>query len=190
MVRALFLATLIASAAPKEELRFLLVHEQSTGTSCGYSVLSSLLTFYWNLEVDEDQLLRRHTDIGELGFRTDFASMAEIVADYGLTAQGFWLDFGGVGAAAERFGPVVVRYDRPDPHFSLLLATSRGYAIVADPAQGIEVIPEQDFMRRWSGAALLVSAFHRRPDRERVLRALERGLSRIRGFEAWSFPGR
>jgi predicted double-glycine peptidase len=55
-----------------------------------------------------------------------------------------------------RYAPVLVHYDKPDAHFALVLAADSDSTVCTDPARGTECIAVTDFLKRWSGATLVV----------------------------------
>ena len=74
------------------------------------------------------------------------------------------MDWEQLDQALVRFAPVLVHYDRPDPHFALAVGIRQGWMITIDPSRGAELLSKDEFLKRWSGAVLLVAAKDRTVD--------------------------
>jgi len=61
--------------------------------------------------------------------------------------------------------PVLVHFETPTHHFSLVEGQVGDYILMNDPGCGQTTILKDDFMRRWSGKALVVKS-SRPADRE------------------------
>lgn len=159
---------------PKEALRFQYVFEQGYDRSCGFSVAASLLALYWGETADEGTLLRRFAseDLESDRLSANFLGLAEIFSEYGLSAKGVLMSWEQLALALEGFAPIVIHYDRPDRHFALALRASDGWIITLDPAMGCELQGREQFLERWSGAALVVAAPSRRKNEARLSEAI------------------
>jgi uncharacterized protein len=158
---------------PKESLRFAFVCEQGYDTSCGYSAAVSLLALYWRLPVSEDELVARYASDKLAAGKLDvsFDELARIFGDYGFSAKGVRMNWEQLGSALERYAPIVIHYARPDRHFALALHSKGGWIITLDPALGCEILSREQFMERWSGAALLAHSDKASRDDALVARA-------------------
>lgn len=171
----LLLLLSLLSVSPKEELRFQFCHEQGFDSSCGLSVVSTVLDRYWKLPATELQLLelvldgKRDND----SLTISFADMVRVFESYGLAAKAFRADWSALQAmVAKGFRPLVVHYDRPEKHFALLLGFSGGRAILADPASGLESLSQRQFTSRFSGAVLALASSRHSVDEFALAEAL------------------
>jgi ABC-type bacteriocin/lantibiotic exporter with double-glycine peptidase domain len=142
---------------PKEALRFAFVNEQGFDRSCGYSAAASLLSLYWSIPVDEEELVRRYAleDLESGRLAVTFATLARILGDYGFAAKAVVMTWPQLGEALGKYSPIILHYARPDRHFVLAIYAKDGWIITLDPALGCELQSREQFMERWSGAALL-----------------------------------
>ena len=174
---------------PKEDLRFRFVMEQGLDASCGMATVASALSLYWQVPVLEAELLAElfsPAGGGKEGAegRVSLASMAKAFESRGVLAKAFRLDWDGLAAILVRgYTPVVVHYDRPDPHFALLLGISDGTAVLADPARGLETLGRAGFEKRNSGVALVLASRSRQKDQHRLEAALRVASGRRAALE-------
>lgn len=163
-LRAFFLASLIllSGIQDRESRRFLFSWEQGLDDSCGLQALACLLSLYWSDPVDEVGLA---LGLGEGGSRTQagvsLGDLGRLAASRGYLWEAYQLELAELEAAVDLYPPVLVHYDRPQGHFALVLARATkgevaGAFVVADPATGLQVLAREDFLRRWSGKALLL----------------------------------
>jgi hypothetical protein len=61
-------------------------------------------------------------------------------------------------AAARTHAPILVHYRREADHFGLFLESRHGSCALLDPADGLIVMPMDEFLERWSGVALVAEA--------------------------------
>jgi uncharacterized protein len=165
----------------KESLRFAFVQEQGFDRSCGYSAAASLLGLYWDLPVDEADLISRYAEneAQEDQLGVSFAGLARIFQDYGFSVKALRMDWDQLCAALDRFAPIVIHYERPDRHFALALRAREGWIILLDPALGCELLDRERFMRRWSGAALLAASSSATRDDPRMAEAESAAWGRL-----------
>jgi uncharacterized protein len=149
-----------ADVRPKESLRFAYVQEQGLDKSCGYSAAASLLSLYWNVGVAEEDLLEKYAreEIESGNFGLSFSDLARIFNDFGFSIKGVMMNWPQLEAALGSYAPILLHYARPDRHFALALFARDGWIITLDPAMGCELQSRDQFLERWSGAALLVSS--------------------------------
>lgn len=155
---------------PKENLRFAYVMEQGMDASCGMATVATALSLYWQLPTAEvDLLAELVAKEGLSGAGVDgtvsLASMAAAFKNRGISARAFRLDWDRLeDILARGYVPVVVHYDRPDPHFALLLGITGEVAILADPARGLETLGRAGFEKRYSGVAMALDSRSRQRD--------------------------
>lgn len=155
----LILSTMVI---PQEEMRFTHVFKQNFDTSCGISTTATLLNKYWNISVFGDEMYQEILDRledGDIDYTINFLTIAEFLLRHSIQSRAFKMDWDQlVNNLAQGFGPIIVHYNRPLPHFALLLHIEDDYAFVADPARGYEAIDRKTFLQRYSGNVLLAAS--------------------------------
>ncbi len=152
---------LINITTPKESLRFQYCHEQGYDTSCGMSVVATVLDTYWNIPADELALVKEA--LGDKILAGDYtvtmADMGLVFSAKGIASKAYKMDWDGlVNLSSIGFAPVVLHYEKPEKHFALLLGFKDGRAITVDPARGLESLGKEEFLKRFSGAALVLAS--------------------------------
>jgi predicted double-glycine peptidase len=146
----------LASVQSRESQRFEAIREQGFDSSCGYASVASLLDLYWNYKTSELDLLTRES--GRAGNHSlSLAQVRRLLELSGFEAKGYRMSFQQLAAVAKLYAPILVHYDRPQKHFALLLGVEGDQVVTADPARGVEVLSADQFLARWSGAALFVA---------------------------------
>lgn len=169
ILRAFVLALLVLISGPesRESLRFAYSWEQGLDDSCGLQALACLLGLFWGDSVSEADLALSLVDGRSGAGREGIAgvSLGDLVLlarGLGYEAEAFELGLEDLGPALASYPPILVHYDRPRGHFALVLAAIarpgfEGLLVVADPASGLQVLGEADFLARWSGYALVLA---------------------------------
>lgn len=149
----------LSEVVDSESLRFAYSTEQRFDTSCGLSTISCLLTQYWNRPVDELTLAREHlTSPAKEGVWTvSMADLVQVLRSRGLFVSAYKMNFQQLTQAVSRYAPVLVHYDKPEGHFSLVLSIQNEIVITADPAEGVTAKTRTAFESRWSGYTLLAA---------------------------------
>lgn len=175
----------LSDVADKERLRFEHSYEQGFDSSCGLSALACLMSLYWNAETDEAALAESAFGAKEAGdYTVSFADLVRLLGEAGFAAAAYRLDYAGLVDAAARYAPILVHYDRPEPHFALVLHADAAGPVTADPAEGTSLLDRAAFEARWSGAALLARMPGREPDRMVLREAAESAAGRAGVLEA------
>ncbi|MDX9958080.1 MAG: cysteine peptidase family C39 domain-containing protein [Spirochaetia bacterium] len=176
----------LGQPVPKEDLRFIYVMEQGMDASCGMATVATALSLYWHIPVREAELLAGLFPTGsEVEGRNNgtvsLASMAAAFEGKGIAARAFRVDWDGLETILARgYAPLVVHYDRPDPHFALLLEISGDVAVLADPARGLETLDRAGLEKRYSGVAMALASHSGQRDNE----TLEAAIRAARGRRA------
>lgn len=134
----------------KEELRFLFASEQGGASSCGLAAIAAFLTAFHGLAATEADLALELE--GEGGGRISLRELLILLERRGFVAVARRLDLGALGGALLAASPLLLHIQRPKPHFLLLIGMEGGFALVADPSEGLVFIPEEEVSARWSGA--------------------------------------
>lgn len=141
---------------------------QRAELTCGPAALASLLTFYFEDPAGEDEMAKLSGTYEQLG--TSMLGLRNACRAKGYAAAGYRMSLAELAKTLRQTElPVLVHYREPLQHFVLVVAMEGDYVLVSDPASGSVTVETQDFVRRWSGAVLVVQP--RGPaDRERVRR--------------------
>ncbi len=170
----------LAALVSRRELRFDPVPEQWAPEACGLAVAAALGA--------EPPVLRPsvQTDGSEVASRPGSAGLVSLGELAGLLAKG------GIAVAPRRLGlaefdealdrgfsPIVLHYNKPDPHWALLVGKGPwGYG-VGDPARGFELLEKEELAARASGAVILVDpSTLSEGKKEGLLRAFDRAEAR------------
>jgi predicted double-glycine peptidase len=162
MSRFMF-ALLAAILVSEEELRFVPVYKQGYDTSCGISAAATLLAVYWGVPVSEadmyqDMILDRLSE-EEINYTISMLTIMEYLKKHDLASQAYRMDWAALADTLQKgYSPILVHYEEPRPHFALLLGIEKNYAVVADPAFGMQLVSRAAFVRNYSGNALLTAS--------------------------------
>jgi predicted double-glycine peptidase len=181
-----FLFTLLTlQVVSGEALRFVPVYKQGYDSSCGIAVTATLLNNYWGIPVSEAGLIQDMIGSpaegdGRNTYSISFLTMAGYLRKQGIAARPFRMDWDGLAdSLGKGYAPIVVHYEKPMPHFALLLRQEGDYAIVADPARGCGIVSRQSFERNYSGNALLTASTGALKDKAALERNVERERKRL-----------
>ncbi|MDR1072894.1 MAG: hypothetical protein LBL45_04375 [Treponema sp.] len=160
---ALLFSLLTMALLSEEELRFAYNSKQGADTSCGVAATASLLNQYWNIPVSEADLYQvmifNNAQEGDANYSISFKTIIDCLSQYGMAARAYKMDWDGLrDALAKGYAPILINYDKPNPHFALLLHIEGGFAFAADPANGFEFVGKKEFERNYSGNALLTAS--------------------------------
>ncbi|MDR3122687.1 MAG: hypothetical protein LBU16_02785 [Treponema sp.] len=177
---------------PEESLRFTHVYKQGYDTSCGVAATASLLRYYWNIPVEEADLYQTMILDQAAGdadtYTISFLDIMEEARRHGLAARSYKMDWAALQDALEKgFGPALINYDKPQPHFALLVHCEKGFAFVEDPAKGFEIVDKTTFEENYSGNALLTAGRGVAKDTERLQQIAGDGAARLEALQklAW-----
>mgnify|MGYP006298408561 CR=1 FL=1 len=198
---------LLQETVPKEELRFTHVYEQENDTSCGFSIVGTLLSLYWDIPVTEEELISLVLDPDAPDLSVSLHELQIVLSQYGLESRGYKMEFEELMQAITRFSPILIHYTKPNKHYALLLGaagtgmiaentapTSNGqtektvgestqYVITADPGRGREIMTPKHFNERWSGTLLLVGSRSRTVNTDRIDTLTTEAVERIYQLE-------
>ncbi len=173
----------LESLSSFEAMKFQHVHEQGADLSCGLSVASSILNLYFNYEVDEDVLVDEFRDIINDDQRVSLADLQHVMTSYGYDSRVFKLNFENLLKAVNIYTPVVVHYDRPQPHFVIVFGSYENNLIIGDPAQGVYVLSSKGFLAQWSGVALVINTQNTALDLQRIENLVSEQIKRYKTLE-------
>lgn len=170
MATILSLLLLVQTMQSAECLRFAQVAEQGYDTSCGLSVISELLTRYWNYPISEEALVAEWSALRQMGgqpqeptstrnqenFSVSFKDMQDLLSHHGFASKAFRFTYEQLVKAAKTYAPMVLHFADQEGHFVLCLAAEEACLVIADPAEGVSWLSREDLLPRWQGYALLV----------------------------------
>lgn len=154
----------LGSPRPMESLNFGIVPRQSESWSCGHATAAGLLNLAGIaggiegisgfVRVDEADMIAASPDHAS-DPRLDLDTMGRLLGLQGLGVKTVWIEEEALGVAIGRYSPLVLHLEKPLPHFVLSLGTKDGFAVIADPADGLRAMDEGELKDRASGYALL-----------------------------------
>ncbi|MCA1950285.1 MAG: hypothetical protein LDL24_06920 [Treponema sp.] len=159
MAEILSFLLLVQTMQSAEALRFAQVAEQGYDTSCGLSVLSDLLTRYWDYPVSEEVLVTEWISLQRTqgkNYTISFKDMQNLLAQHGFVSKAFRFTYEQLVKATKTYAPIILHFADQAGHFVLCLTAEDTYLVIADPAEGIYWLSRDDLLSRWQGYALLV----------------------------------
>ena len=141
-----------------KELRFKNLIKQKYDLSCGSAALASLLKYYYNLNVDEEFIIKdilKHGDIEKI--KTRGFSMLDLKK----CAERLGFKAGGYKVPVEKLHlikiPTIILLDTNGyKHFVILKGVRGNKVFLADPAYGHKVINIEKFKKSWNNILLAV----------------------------------
>jgi predicted double-glycine peptidase len=190
MTRFLFtlLSTMLIS---EEELRFSPVYKQGYDTSCGIAVTATLLNTYWNTPVTEADLYQEMI-LDKAGteaahYTVSLLGISGALGKYAVQSRAYSMDWETLEDSLKKdYAPIVVHYEKPDPHFAVLLHIENDFAFAADPARGFGLVHKNAFMENYSGSAMLTASRSAVKDNAAVEAAVSSGKARLDKLETLS----
>lgn len=185
MIRFLFpvLSLLLLS---EEELRFTNTYKQGYDTSCGIAVTATLLNTYWQIPITEAELYnemilnRYNMETVAVNYTVSFLNISNYLISKDIQARAFKMDWLNLKENLEKgFEPIIIHYNKPNPHFALLIHIYDNFAFIADPARGFELVVRERFEENYSGNALLSASRAAHKDNERIKKIKTEGIRRI-----------
>lgn len=130
---------------------------QSSEVTCGPTAVASLLTFAFGDPTTEEEIARL---AGTFEARTStLLGLRNACRAKGYEARGYQMTLPQLLQQIERGGvPVLVHYSQPSMHYALVLGQVGDFVLISDPSQGNISLRSGDFLRRWSGNALVVKS--------------------------------
>jgi predicted double-glycine peptidase len=191
-----FLFTLLATMlVSEEELRFTTVYKQGYDTSCGVAATATLLNTYWNIPITEvdlyQDLILNHAQEGDINYTVSFLDIAEYLKKHGIQSRAYKMDWETLEDTLNKgYAPILIHYEKPDPHFALMLYNENGYAFVADPARGFGLMDKCWFMKNYSENALLTASQVVVKDTEALEGVIAGGKKRLKSLQNLAHMGR
>jgi predicted double-glycine peptidase len=131
------------------------VIRQTSPATCGPAALATLLTFYFDDPITEEEVTKlAGTDKKTMA---SLRELRDVSRARGYTADGFRWGLPRLLHEVETTGvPVLVHFKEPTQHFVLVVGEADEFILVSDPSRGEVSIHQTDFLRRWDNFALVV----------------------------------
>jgi ABC-type bacteriocin/lantibiotic exporter with double-glycine peptidase domain len=163
---------------------------QGYDTSCGVAVTASLLNIYWNIPIIEADLYQTlildNARENAANYTVSLFSISEYLKTHGIQSRAYKMDWETLeDSLSKGFAPILIHYEKPDPHFALLIHQEGEYGFVGDPARGFVVVNKREFMKNYSGNALLTASREAVKNTQNLERGISGGterLTRLRGI--------
>lgn len=142
------------------ELRWNTVVRQQYDFSCGSAAVATLLTYHYDMPVQEDEVFRDMFLLGDQekikkhGF--SMLDMKAYLDSRGLKADGFRFKLDSF--AKIRVPGITLVNTRGYKHFVVVKGISDDEILIGDPAAGTIILSRAQFETLWSGAVLLARA--------------------------------
>ncbi len=144
----------------REEQRWNTVVRQQYDFSCGSAALATLLTYHYNIPVQEDEVFRDMYELGDQqkiqqqGF--SMLDMKAYMNSRGLQAEGFRFQLDTF--AKIRVPGITLVNTNGYRHFIVVKGISSDEVLIADPAAGTIILSREQFQTLWTGAVLVARA--------------------------------
>jgi len=168
----------------EEEIRFTHTYKQGYDTSCGIAVTATLLNNFWNIPITEadmyqEMILSKYSE-GDLNYAINFLTISDYLAPRGIQSRAYKMDWAALeDTLGKGFSPIIIHYERPRPHFALLISIYNNYAFVADPARGFVLLEKSQFERDYSGNVLLSASRTVEKNTVHIERVITEGTVRL-----------
>lgn len=126
-----------------KETRYDQVIRQQHEFSCGAAALATLLTYYYGIQISEEEVLKAVNKEGWLSL----ADIQQVLPRYGMKGIGLALNY---DQLTKLKIPVILYIENPaGPHFAVLRGLTDHTVWVADPANGNIIFPLNKFLEKW-----------------------------------------
>jgi predicted double-glycine peptidase len=128
---------------------------QSASFTCGPAALATLIHTYLGQPATEKEIARiAHTFDART---TSLADLEDACRVKGLRSRASTMSLPELIRTTEsRDLPVLVHLYEPEQHFALFVGRAKRGLMIFDPAYGNRYLAQERFLRRWSGATLVV----------------------------------
>lgn len=140
------------------EMRFTGVVRQRMDFSCGSAALATMLTYYYDLPVDEITIL---ADMYEKGNKEKIHKEGFSLLDMKTYLEGIGLRAEGYRESLDKLArvgiPAIVLIDHSDyTHFVVVMGVSGDRVLVGDPARGLRVYSRSEFQKMWNNIIFVI----------------------------------
>lgn len=147
----------------EEDLRFTHTYKQGFDTSCGIAATATLLSYFWNIPISEEEMyldmIVNSYQERDIIYNVTFLTIANYLRQKGIQTRAYKMDWQILQDTLEKgFTPILIHYEKPTPHFALLVHIENNYAFVSDPARGFELVERNRFTEIYSGNAMLTAS--------------------------------
>jgi predicted double-glycine peptidase len=146
-----------------KELRFKNLIKQKYDLSCGSAALASILKYYYNLDIGEEEIIKdilTHSDIKKIKSRGfSMLDLKESAERMGFKAEGYKVFVEKLPLVKL---PTIILLDTNGyQHFVILKGIKGNKVFLADPAYGHKVMSIDDFKKSWNN--ILLAVFGKKP---------------------------
>jgi len=176
----------LTSVLSREFYRFYTGYEQGFGTSSGITVIAALLRFFYNINIDEKQLVIQsfsEIEVKEIS-SLSLIDIKNILKIYEFDSIIQKLDINEI-TKKNISAPFIVHIEKPQEHFSIYIGSYEEYLMFANPSIGLFVEPINEFKEKFSGYILIPEG--REPDKKvlhDIKNFLKIRIKQLYGFSA------
>lgn len=120
------------------------VVKQMFDYSCGAASIATLLTYYFNDEYSEYEILEQ---LNSKDAAASFDDMKKLLYAFGYDAQGYSISFNQL--LKIKIPVILFIRQKNNNHFVVLRGINESYVHVSDPSYGNVVYTKEQFLRRW-----------------------------------------
>lgn len=141
-----------------QEKKYQATLAQQYDFSCGSAALATLLTYNYNIPVNEQDVFKDMFEngdkqvIAESGF--SLLDIKNYLSRHGLESNGYRAPLEKL--ASVRMPAIVLVNVRGYSHFVILEGIRDGYVLLSDPANGMRSEPVGEFENQWTGVFFLI----------------------------------
>lgn len=141
-----------------KDIPFRSVVHQRYDFSCGSAALATMLRFHYGVMVDEPSVFQAMWKVGDqakirkVGF--SLLDMKRVLHAHGYEADGFRLTLDQLQHAG--VPAIALITVGPYKHFVVIKGVRDGRVLVGDPALGLKVYKQADFVKIWNGVVFLI----------------------------------
>ena len=127
-----------------KEMRDAQVVKQDLDYSCGASSLSTILTYFYQQPITEQQIL---TDMNLTSMMASFQDLANVSQKYGFTAKGIATNYDTLKKL--KIPAIVYLNHKRSDHFSVIKSINDTHIVLADSSWGNRTLTRSQFEAMW-----------------------------------------
>lgn len=127
-----------------KEMRDAQVVKQDLDYSCGESSLSTILTYFYQQPITEQQIL---TDMNLTSMMASFQDLANVSQKYGFTAKGIATNYDTLKKL--KIPAIVYLNHKRSDHFSVIKSINDTHIVLADSSWGNRTLTRSQFEAMW-----------------------------------------
>jgi len=153
----IIITELDSNIVSKEACRFVYGYKQGKMTSCGLTAIASLLTYYYDTAITENDIIKSFFKDKEANkdYMVSLQDLKEIATSFSFKTKAVKVDIEKLNKFIT-YAPIIIHFQKPSTHFTLLIGTYYNYYILADSGLGLYFMEREEFNNHWSGYCLFV----------------------------------